>query len=141
MEDRVGDSWARTRFNATLMGSFALLALLLAAGGIYGIIAHSVSQRTRELGVRVALGATTGHVVRLVVGHGLRLALVGVTVGVAAAFALSRLVRALLFGVSPADPLVFAGQAVLLVGVALLASYLPARRAARMDPLAALRAE
>jgi predicted permease len=141
LEDQLGDSWARTRFTAMLIGGFALLALLLAAGGIYGIISHSVGQRRRELGIRVALGAAPIDLIRLVVGLGAGLAGIGVAIGIGAAYLLTRAVRAMLFGVDPADPVVYLAQALLLMAVAVLASYLPARRASRMDPVATLRAE
>ena len=129
------------RFNVGLLGSFALLALLLSGVGIYGLIAYSVTQRTQELAIRLALGATRSNVLRLVVGQGLKLALEGVAVGLIASLALTRLIKALLFGVSATDPLTFAGIALLLTAVALLACYVPARRAAKVDPIIALRYE
>jgi putative ABC transport system permease protein len=110
MEDRLGDGWARTRFITRLMAVFAALAILLAVGGIYGVIAQTVNRRTRELGIRMALGATGAGVLRLVVGQGLKLAGIGVGIGTVSALALGRVVRGLLFGVSAMDPLVFTGQ-------------------------------
>ena len=141
VEDLVSDSVAQPRFYAILLGSFAAIALLLAAVGIYGVISYAVAQRTRELGIRVALGATGPQVLRLVLGRGLVLTATGVLAGLVVAFWLTRLLVTLLFGVEPADPLTFASVAVVLTGVAALASYVPARRAARVDPVIALRSE
>ena len=141
MEQVVRDSVSQPRFYLLLLGAFAGIALLLAALGIYGVISYTVSQRTRELGIRIALGASRERVVRLVLGQGLWLTLSGVAIGLAAAFWLTRLIASLLFGVGAVDPITFAGVSVLLVGVAALASWLPARRAARVDPVIAMRAE
>ena len=134
-------SVAPQRFNLSLFGLFAALALLLAAVGIYGVMAYSVAQRTREIGIRVALGAQRGEVVRLLLGQGVRYAALGVILGVAGAFALTRLMTSLLYGVQPADPLTFVCVTLLLGCVALLACYFPARRAMRVDPIVALRSE
>jgi putative ABC transport system permease protein len=118
---------------------FALLALVLTAVGIYGVLAYSVTQRTREIGVRIALGANTGEVLRMVLVQGVKLAIAGVAIGLVAALVLNRLIGSLLYGVKASDPLTYTGVAVLLVIVVLLACWFPARRAARTDPLAALR--
>jgi predicted permease len=129
------------RYPTYLIGSFAGLALILAMIGLYGLISYSVSQRTRELGIRIALGAQERDVMRLVMGQGARLAVIGVAVGIVAGLALTQLMRSLLFGVSAADPLTFAGVAILLTVVAVSACYIPARRAMRTDPIVALRYE
>ena len=129
------------KYPSLLIGSFAMLAIILAAVGLYGVISYSVSQRMRELGIRIALGARPGHVVRLVLGEGAWLALIGVTAGLAAALGLTRLMRSLLFGVSAADPATFAAVVALLATVAMVACYIPARRAIRADPLKVLRSE
>lgn len=141
MEQRVSDSVSPRRFNALLLAMFAALALVLAAVGIYGVISFGVAQRTHEIGVRMALGARPVQLLRLVIGEALSLALVGVIIGVAGALAVTRFIRAFLFEVSATDPLTFAGVAALLLFVALLAGYLPARRAMRVDPMVALRHE
>jgi putative ABC transport system permease protein len=132
---------ARPRFLTFLLVIFASVAVLLAAIGIYGIMSYTVAQRTREIGIRAALGAQRRDLLQMVLGRGLKLTLIGITLGVAGAFGLTRLMSNLLFGVSATDPLTFAGVAALLVIVALLASYLPARRATKIDPLVALRYE
>jgi predicted permease len=129
------------RFNLLLLGVFAGTALLLAVAGLYGVMAYSVSRRTAELGTRIALGATPGNVLRLVLWQGLVTALIGVAIGIAGAVVLTRTLRSFLFGLSPTDPLTFAAVALLLMLVGLLACYVPARRAARVDPMEALRYE
>ena len=139
MEDLVEEQVGPRRLLAILLGSFAGVALLLALIGVYGIIAYSVEQRTQEVGIRRALGARQGDILWLVLGEGLRLALAGIAVGVAGAFILTRLMRNLLFHVGAADPTTFAAVAILFLAVALAASYIPARRAARIDPMTALR--
>lgn len=141
MSDVIDVSIADRRFNTYLLGAFALLALALASVGIYGLIAYSVLQRAREIGVRLALGALPRDVVRLVLGQGTRLATIGIVIGLAGALALTRIMRTLLFGVSPFDVVSFAGAAVLLLAVAVIASLLPAWRAARTDPQLVIRAE
>lgn len=139
MEERVGEAAAQPRFYTVLLAIFAGVALLLAAVGIYGVMSYSVSQRTPEIGIRIALGARSSDVLRLVVGQGMALAAVGLCLGVAAALASGRVLSSLLFGVSSSDLVTFVAVSVVLGTVALLASYLPARRAARTDPMEALR--
>jgi len=129
------------RFNLILLGAFAATALLLAVAGLYGVMAYSVARRTAELGTRMALGATRSNILGLVLGQGLVTAAIGVAIGIAGAIALTRTLQSFLFGLSPTDPLTFAGVACLLILVALLACYIPARRAARIDPMAALHYE
>jgi putative ABC transport system permease protein len=141
MEEVVSQSLATRRFVLLLFSLFACLALLLATVGIYGVLTASVSQRTRELGIRIALGATARDVGRLIVGQGLKLVLSGIVIGLVSAFALQRVIGKLLFGVSPTDPLTFIVIAFLLIAVALLACWIPARRATKADPLTALRSE
>lgn len=136
-----GDSIAPQRFSMLLLTLFAGAALFLAAVGLYGVVAYSVTQRTREIGLRVAIGARPADVVRLVVGGGLRLAVIGVVVGLAGALVLSSLVKSLLFDIGPSDPASYALTAGILLAVALLACYLPARRAMRVDPMVALQAK
>jgi putative ABC transport system permease protein len=137
----LSESVAQRRFSMLLLGLFALIALFLASVGLYGVVAYTVSQRTQEIGVRMAIGAQAGDVLRMVVGGGMKLAFAGVAIGIAGAMALSRLVASMLYEVTPVDPASYAATTVLLLAVAALACYLPARRAMRVDPLTALRQE
>jgi putative ABC transport system permease protein len=141
MEQVLGSSLATRRLTLVLLASLAALALVLAAVGIYGVISYAVRQRTHELGLRMALGAQTRDVLRLILGGGIKLTLIGIGVGLAAAFALTRWLESLLFGVRPTDALTFAAIALLLLLVALLACWIPARRATKVDPMIALRSE
>jgi putative ABC transport system permease protein len=141
MEEVLAASTAQQRFSVFLLGVFSVTALVLAAVGLYGAIAYSVAERTQEMGIRIALGADTGDILRMIVGQGLALALAGLVIGAVAALALTRLMSGLLFQVSAADPASFAAGALLFAVVAALASYLPARRATRVDPTEALRYE
>jgi putative ABC transport system permease protein len=141
MEKVLSDSLTMRRVSMLLLTVFASLALILATVGIYGLTAYSVSRRTHEIGLRVALGASQPQILRLVVGRGLVTSVVGAAVGVAAAFALTRGLSGMLYGVTATDPLVFAGVPLLLIAVSAVASYIPARKATRIDPLVALRYE
>jgi predicted permease len=141
MDEIISTSIASRRFSMILLGSFALLALLLSTLGIYGVVSYLVGQQTREFGIRIALGARRGDVLRLVLGDGAKMALVGVGVGVLAALPLTHLMAGVLYGVSATDPLTFVAVAIVLTGVALAACYIPARRAMRVDPIVALRYE
>jgi putative ABC transport system permease protein len=141
MNELLSGSLAEQRFDMLLLGLFAALALILAAVGIYGLMAYAVSQRTHEIGIRIALGAQSRAVLRMVMGEGAKLAFVGIAIGIAGALALTRVMTSLLFEVKPTDPATFAGLAILLVMVALTACYIPARRAMRVDPMVALRYE
>ena len=141
MEGVISDSLWQQHFSASVLGVFASIALVLSAVGIFGVLSYAVSRRTHEIGIRSALGATRSHILRLVVGEGLLLTLIGVAGGVIAALGLTRLLASLLYGVKPTDPITFGGVAVLLIFVALVACYLPARRATKVDPMAALRYE
>jgi putative ABC transport system permease protein len=141
MDELLSTAAADTRFQMVLLGIFAGIGLLLAAVGIYGLMSYSVTQRTREIGIRMALGAERGDVLRMVVRQGLRLSLTGVAAGVVAAFALSRVMASLLYGVGPTDLATFSMVPVGLTAVALAASYIPARRATKVEPVIALREE
>jgi predicted permease len=141
MDQMVDRTITQRRFNLMLLGSFAALALILAAVGLYGLISYTTAQRTHEIGIRIALGAQTGDVMRLIIGQGIKLALVGALIGIAGALAVTRLMRSLLFGVSAIDPLTFVVVAASLTLVALVACWLPARRATKVDPLTALKDE
>ncbi len=141
MQDILGQTFARQRFSALLLIGFSIAALLLAAVGIYGVLAYSVSERTREIGVRVALGAEPGRIAALILRDGARPVLAGIAIGIAGALGLSTVLKSLLFGVGPRDPITFVVVPVVLMGVALIAAYVPARRAARLDPMQALRTQ
>jgi predicted lysophospholipase L1 biosynthesis ABC-type transport system permease subunit len=141
METVVRETFSRQRFSALLLVGFSLVSLLLAAVGIYGVLAYTVTERTREFGVRVALGAAPGHITALVLGMGARLVLGGTAAGLAGAMLLTNLLKTMLFGISAHDTVTFVAVPVVLGAVALLAAYLPARRASRMAPVDALRAE
>jgi predicted permease len=141
MQDVLSRSLGRWRFNMTLLAAFAALALVLATIGIYGVLSYSVSRRVHEIGIRMALGGGRGEVMKLVVGEGMATALIGIAAGLAAAFVLTRLLASMLYGVHPTDLLTFVGGALLLAAVSLLASYIPARRAASVEPMEALRYE
>ena len=137
----VGEAVAQQRFSMMLLATFAGIALFLAAVGLYGVVSYVVSQRTREIGLRMAMGAAPGNIVRMVLGSGMKLALVGVAIGLAGAFALSTYIKTLLYQVAPSDPMSYAGTAAILLAVAAFACYVPARRAMRVDPLVALQSE
>jgi ABC-type antimicrobial peptide transport system permease subunit len=141
MDDVVAGALARPRFNLLLIGSFALLGMMLAAVGIYAVVSFLVAQRTREIGIRMALGARAGDVLRLVIGEGITPVVVGAAAGLACAAVVTRALRSMLYGVTPLDAVSFVSAPALLLIVALLACYLPARRAAAVDPLVALRDE
>jgi putative ABC transport system permease protein len=141
MTDVVAQTMAEPRFNMMVVALFAAFAVVLTAIGIYGVIAYSVAQRTHEMGVRMALGAARGDVMRLVLSESIGIAAAGVALGVAGAALLTRMMSSLLFGVTAQDPLTYGAGAGLLLAVAILASYIPARRATRVEPATALRAE
>ena len=141
VDELLNRSVATPRFNTLLLGLFAGVALILTMVGLYGVIACSVAENTQQIGIRMALGAQRGDVFRLIVGQGIVLTMVGVAIGLGAAFGLTRLMSSLLFGVGATDPWTFGGAALLLIGVAAAACYLPARRAMNVDPVVALRCE
>jgi ABC-type antimicrobial peptide transport system permease subunit len=141
MDEVSAASTGSTQFGAWLMTMFGCSALLLAAIGVYGVVAFAVQQRTHEIGIRLALGAQAHQVRRMVLVHCVALTLIGVGIGVVSALSLTRVILSVLFGVTPQDPLVFSAVPVLLIAVAFLAAWLPAQRAARVDPIVALRAE
>jgi ABC-type antimicrobial peptide transport system permease subunit len=141
LSDRVNGSLQGERSQASLLGTAGLLALLLASIGLYGVMAYSVAQRTREIGIRMALGASRKDMFALVLKQGITLVSIGVAIGLGVAFGVTRLLASSLFGVTAADPLTFAGTSALLIAVALLATYFPARRATKVDPMIALRYE
>ena len=141
MDNIVAEAVARQRFSMLLLGLFAVLALLLASVGIYGVMSYSVAQRTREIGIRIALGARRADVLQMTVKQGLKLVGAGMMLGLLAAFLLTRVMASLLFGISATDPITFIGISLVLLAVALLASYVPALRATRVDPIVALRAQ
>jgi predicted permease len=141
LAERIGNSWSRHRFDAILFGGFAAVAILLATAGIYAVVAYAVTQRTREMGIRMALGARPAAVVRLVVREGMTFPLAGLLAGVIGAAASTRVLRASLYEITPTDPVIFSATVALLLGVSVVACLAPARRATRVDPLEALRAE
>jgi putative ABC transport system permease protein len=141
MQDLVERAQAGTRFQLLLIGVFAAIAALLAGVGLYGVLATLVRQRTAEIGVRMALGAAPTSIFQLIVGQGLRLSAAGIFAGLIAAFAVTRVMASMLIGVKPTDPLTFGAMAILFIGIAAVASWLPARRAAALDPTVALRGE
>jgi ABC-type antimicrobial peptide transport system permease subunit len=140
-EDVIDDSAARPRFRTAVIGSFATISLLLAAVGIYGLLSQFVVQRQREFGIRLALGATKREILRQVVSRGLGLSVVGAVVGLVTALAIGQLMQSMLFGVSSRDPVILCGVALLMLFVASVASFVPARRASGIDPIVALRTE
>jgi putative ABC transport system permease protein len=141
VDQLLGNSLAQRRLTLVLLASLAVLALMLAAVGIYGVISNAVRQRTHELGIRIALGAQARDVMALILGQGLRMTLIGIGLGLIAAYALTRWMESLLFGVSPADAVTFAVITVVLLLVAMLACWIPSRRATKVDPMTALRCE
>jgi putative ABC transport system permease protein len=141
MDRYVDQTTEQSRLSMSLLALFGGLALVLSSLGIYGVLSYLVSRRTQEIGIRLALGATRGDVMRLIIGHGMGLAIAGIGIGLAASWAITRSLSALLVGVSPHDPATFAAIALLLTAIAFVASYLPGRRATRVDPIITLRAE
>jgi len=141
LTDAVTESVAERRFSMLLLTLFAGIAVFLAAVGLYGVVAYTVTQRTQEIGIRMAIGARPANVLRMVVGDGLKLATIGVVCGIAAALALARVIESMLFNVTPFDAASYGATALVLLAVAALACYMPARRAMRVDPLVALRQE
>ena len=139
MDEVITNQLASRKFSMLLLGLFALLALVLVAVGIFAVISYSVAQRTHEIGIRVALGAKRGDISRMVVAQGVKLTVIGVAVGIAGALALTRMLSSLLYGVKPTDPVTFIGVTLILTAAALLASYIPARRATKVNPIIALR--
>jgi ABC-type antimicrobial peptide transport system permease subunit len=141
LEEVVSAAVAPARWSATLLGTFAAVALVMAVLGVFGVLSFLVTQRTRELGIRLALGASTSAVQRLVVGRGLAIAALGIGIGLLGSYGVTHFMTALLYGVTPTDPVTFAGVSLVLFSAAAVASYLPARRATRVDPMIALRAD
>jgi len=141
MDEIVSEAVARQRFSMLLLGIFAGLALILAAVGIYGVMSYTVLQRTREIGIRMALGGQRSDMLKMTIWHSLKLVLMGLTLGLAAAFVLTRVMTTLLFGISATDPLTYVAISFMLLAVAVLASYIPALRATKVDPMVALRYE
>ena len=141
MGDHITSALKRPRFNLVLVAIFAATALLLAAVGIYGVMSYLVEQQTREIGIRSALGAKRSHILKFVIGRGVGMAFVGIVLGLVASFGLTRLVADLLYGVTAVDPVTFVGIPIVLLVVSVLACYIPARRATKVDPLIALRYE
>ena len=141
MTQVIGGTVSRPRFSSLLLGLFAGVALILTVVGLYGVISYSVAQGTHEIGIRMALGAEKSEILKMVVGQGLRLVLIGVAIGIAGALALTRFLTSLLYGVKPTDPLTFIAVSLILIAVALAACYIPARRASKVDPMVALRYE
>jgi ABC-type antimicrobial peptide transport system permease subunit len=141
LQEQIGESLHQDRLVTTLCSVFGVVALALACVGLYGVLSFGVARRTSEIGIRVALGARPGDIFRMVTGQGVRLTMIGLGLGVIGAIVLTRFLSSLLYGVKPTDPLTFLGVSAVLIGVALLASYIPARRAARVDPMVALRHE
>jgi ABC-type antimicrobial peptide transport system permease subunit len=141
MDAVLHDSVAPARLSMRLIGAFAIVALVTAALGVFGVLSFVVSQRTRELGIRMALGAAPADVRRMVIAYGGRLAVAGLVIGLVGSFALTRLISSMLYGVAPTDPVTFTAVSGILLGIGVLASWLPARRATRIDPIAALRSD